>query len=98
MRITIDMPPKVYGALATKADERGVKLGALLAETAAGLIERPKPGRKHAVTPDLGQRIQTLAALNWSAFEIGQRLGLGETTVRKHMRETGIAPLRRTKA
>lgn len=92
MRVTVDLPDKVWAQLASKADGRGVKVSDLLME-ALTQVAAPKHRSRLAPVSDPARReeIRRFVGLNWSADEIARRLGYRADTVRSTIVDMGLA-------
>lgn len=98
MKISIEIPPRVYGQLADLADAHGVRIGDLIAETVHELLgPRPRRGRTTIITPEIEAEIRALAALNRSQAEISASLNVALSTVSRAAKRMGLKTLRERK-
>ncbi|GAB3616038.1 hypothetical protein GCM10027416_05950 [Okibacterium endophyticum] len=94
MKTTIEMPDRVWGRLATIAENRGLKVADVIAESITATVDHQATKIRRQYRPvdeAVIDEIRELHALGHSSPEIGRRIGVNPNTVRYHMRRLGLS-------
>lgn len=98
MTVPLTLPIEAWGRLATRADDRGVTVADLIADTLRPLTE-PKPKRGHAGVQEREHRVAVIVQKRgdgWTWPQIAAELGISAGAVYELARRNGLTKPRRS--
>lgn len=98
MRVTVDLPDKVWAQLATRADKAGLKVGDILGEALREIVtptvERPRRSRvtgpRHRFTPEDTREITRLFSAGVPYTAIAEMFGVRRQTIHMKLTRLGL--------
>lgn len=100
MKLTVEMPDRVWGLLVAAAAERQKKVADLVGDAIAEMVSIPPAVAGNRCGPPLTMlqqaNVHYLWSLHWLADSIAEELGLGRNRVRQTVASFGGSQVRKT--